>query len=78
MLLLTMNVRLGVEILADNLRIFGPILSNPVDLFTFKSVRKFLTKVSFVKGKLKFSICWDFRLDIIINYFEVRRNTCLF
>ena len=49
MLLLTMNVRLGVKILADNLRIFGPILSNPVDLFTFKSVRKVLTNVSFVK-----------------------------
>ena len=48
MLLLTINIRLGVRILADNLRIFGSILSNPVDLLTFKSVRKILTKVSFI------------------------------
>ena len=49
MLLLTMNARLGVRILADNLRIFGPVLSHPIDSFTFKGVRKFLTKISFVK-----------------------------
>ena len=39
MLLLTINVRLGVKTLAANLRIFGPILSNPVDLFTFRFVK---------------------------------------
>ena len=49
MLLLTNIVRLAVKVLADNLRLCGPNLSYPVDLFTFKSVRKFLTKVSFVK-----------------------------
>ena len=48
MLLLTINVRLGVKTLAANLRIFGPILSNPVDLFTFRFVKNVRTKVSLV------------------------------
>ena len=48
MLLLTINVRLGVKTLAANLRSFGPILSNPVDLFTFRFVKNFRTKVSLV------------------------------
>ena len=39
MLLLTITVRLGVKTLAANVRIFGPILSNPVDVFTFKFVK---------------------------------------
>ena len=48
MLLLTINVRLGVKTLAANLRILGPILSNPVDLCTFKFVKNFRTKSSLV------------------------------
>ena len=45
MLLLIMNSREGVMILADNLRILGPILSSPVDFLTFKFNKNFLMKV---------------------------------
>ena len=48
MLLFIMKVRLGVITLAANLSIFGPILSIPVDLFTFSEEMKFTTNVSFV------------------------------
>ena len=40
MLLFIMKVRLGVITLAANLRIFGPILSIPVDLFTFSEEKR--------------------------------------
>ena len=45
MLLFTMNKILGVMTFADILRILGPMLSSPVDLFTFKFDKKVLTNV---------------------------------
>ena len=47
-LLFTIQVRLGVITLAEISRIFGPILSIPVDLLVFNRERDFLTKASFV------------------------------
>ena len=47
-LLFTIQIRLGVITLAEFLRIFGPIVSIPVDLLVFNRERNFLTKVSFV------------------------------
>ena len=52
MLLFTIYFRPGAKIFADNLRIFGPILSRPVDLLTFKFDKNFRTKVIFVNGIL--------------------------
>ena len=51
-LLFTMKVMLGVITLADNLRIFGPILSIPVDWFRFNVERKLSTK-SRLSGQLE-------------------------
>ena len=44
MLLFSMKVRLGVITLADYLRILGPIVSIPVDLFRFNMERNYLQK----------------------------------
>ena len=52
LLLFTIQVRLGAITLAEILRIFGPILSIPVDLLVFNRERKFLTKVSHLSGQL--------------------------
>ena len=41
MLLFIIYTKLGAIILADILRIFGPILSKPADLFTFKFDKKY-------------------------------------
>ena len=52
MLLLTVYTRLRAIMFADILRILGPMLSNPVDLVTFKFDKNFLTKPVLVKGIL--------------------------
>ena len=48
--LFTIKVRLGAKTFAAIVRTLGPILSRPVDFFTFKLVRIFFTKVTFVNG----------------------------
>ena len=55
MLLLTFKVRLGVITLADKLRVFGSIVSIPVDFFRFNMERKLFTKVSFA-GAIRNSV----------------------
>ena len=52
MLLFLIYTRLGAIMFADILRIFGPMLSKPVALLTFKFDKKFLTKPTLVKGIL--------------------------
>ena len=41
-LLFTMNNKLGAKTFADSFRILGPILSKPVDVFTFRFDKKSL------------------------------------
>ena len=70
-LLFTIQVRLGAITLAEILRIFGPILSNPVDLLVFNRERKFLTKVSFVRAIMNsvsvgiFDLAYSFEIKYV-------------
>ena len=52
MLLFIIYTRLGAIILADILRIFGPMFSKPIALFTFNYDKKFLTNPTLIKGIL--------------------------
>ena len=58
MLLLIMNSREGVMILADNLRILGPILSSPVDFLTFKFNKKNSDESLISKGDFEVNLIW--------------------
>ena len=51
-LLFTIYSRLGAKTLADSFRILGPMLSKPVDLFTFKFDKNVHIKDRFVNGML--------------------------
>ena len=80
MLLFTIKVRLGAKTFAAMVRILGPILSTPVDFFTFKLVIIFfffLQKLYLLMNG-KFSVACDFRFDIILLFFEVRMHSWLF
>ena len=51
-LLFTIYSRLRAKTLADNFRILGPMLSKPVDLFTFRFDKNVRIKDRFVNGML--------------------------
>ena len=55
-----MNNKLGAKTFADSFRILGPILSKPVDLFTFRFDKKNRTKVRVLNGMLNLVVVGTF------------------
>ena len=64
-------------ILADNLRILGPILSSPVDFLTFKFNKNFLMKVRLVKGIWKSISFGTFDLIKLFNFLSLNKEPVL-